>query len=58
MSKNKNTLRLKIVAVLPWSRVLNGFQLVEYSFSCVSDKGKVGSFLILIGISYQTLGAK
>ena len=51
-------LRANRIADLPGSRVLTGFQLIKYVFSWFLNWHKVGSSLILIGISFQTLRAE
>ena len=51
-------LRANRIADLPGSRVLTGFQLIKYVFSCFLNWHKAGSSQILIGISFQTLRAE
>ena len=47
------------IASLPGSRVLTGFQLIKCVFNCFFlNWRKVGSSLMLIGISFQTLRAE
>ena len=58
LHKKRKILRANRIADLPGSRVLFGFQLIKYVFSYFLNWHKVGSSLILIGISFQTLRAE
>ena len=55
--KRKNQ-RANGITDLPGSRVLTGFQHIKCVFSCFLNWHKVGSSLMLIGISFQTLRAE